>query len=223
MSAPWPTKPGADAPLHPLVGGWTLLSRLTGFARDVVMAAVLGAGGLMDVSPSPSACQTISGRSLARAPSTRPSCRPSRASARRRTGGGGLFQGRILSLLVLSQIVLLRWRSPSRPRRSACWRRLCRRSAEIRARRRGDAHHLPVPAADHAGDALVRRAQCHGRFAVAAAAPVLLNISLLAFVQMAFLFKTPAHAAGWGSLRPDCWKRRCSPVPPGGRGCSCRR
>ena len=31
------------------VGGWTLLSRLTGFARDVVMAAVLGAGGLMDV------------------------------------------------------------------------------------------------------------------------------------------------------------------------------
>ncbi len=37
-----------------------------------------------------------------------------------------------------------------------------------------------------------------GRFAVAAAAPVLLNIALLAFVQMAFLFKTPAHAAGWG-------------------------
>lgn len=30
------------------VGGWTLISRLTGFARDIVMAAVLGAGPLAD-------------------------------------------------------------------------------------------------------------------------------------------------------------------------------
>lgn len=30
------------------VGGWTLLSRLTGFARDIVMAAVLGAGPMAD-------------------------------------------------------------------------------------------------------------------------------------------------------------------------------
>jgi putative peptidoglycan lipid II flippase len=30
------------------VGGWTLVSRITGFARDVVMAAVLGAGPVAD-------------------------------------------------------------------------------------------------------------------------------------------------------------------------------
>ncbi|HJR56392.1 MAG TPA: lipid II flippase MurJ, partial [Rhizomicrobium sp.] len=30
------------------VGGFTLLSRLTGFARDIIMAAVLGHGGLSD-------------------------------------------------------------------------------------------------------------------------------------------------------------------------------
>jgi len=30
------------------VGGWTLVSRLSGFARDVVMAAVLGAGPVAD-------------------------------------------------------------------------------------------------------------------------------------------------------------------------------
>lgn len=30
------------------VGGWTLLSRLTGFVRDIVMAAVLGAGPMAD-------------------------------------------------------------------------------------------------------------------------------------------------------------------------------
>ncbi|MGL5116419.1 MAG: murein biosynthesis integral membrane protein MurJ, partial [Beijerinckiaceae bacterium] len=37
-----------------------------------------------------------------------------------------------------------------------------------------------------------------GRYAAAAAAPVLLNLSLIAFVLLAFLFPTPAHAAGWG-------------------------
>ncbi len=30
------------------VGGWTLLSRVTGFVRDIVMAAVLGAGPVAD-------------------------------------------------------------------------------------------------------------------------------------------------------------------------------
>src|SRR5688572_25480989 len=30
------------------VGGWTFLSRITGFARDVVMAAILGAGPIAD-------------------------------------------------------------------------------------------------------------------------------------------------------------------------------
>ena len=30
------------------VGGWTLVSRLSGFARDVIMAAVLGAGPVAD-------------------------------------------------------------------------------------------------------------------------------------------------------------------------------
>ena len=30
------------------VGGFTLLSRLTGFARDIVLAAILGAGPVAD-------------------------------------------------------------------------------------------------------------------------------------------------------------------------------
>ncbi len=30
------------------VGGWTLLSRITGFLRDVVIAAVMGAGPVAD-------------------------------------------------------------------------------------------------------------------------------------------------------------------------------
>ena len=31
------------------VGGWTLVSRVTGFLRDVLMAAVMGAGPVTDV------------------------------------------------------------------------------------------------------------------------------------------------------------------------------
>jgi putative peptidoglycan lipid II flippase len=30
------------------VGGWTLVSRLTGFLRDILMAAILGAGPVTD-------------------------------------------------------------------------------------------------------------------------------------------------------------------------------
>jgi putative peptidoglycan lipid II flippase len=38
----------------------------------------------------------------------------------------------------------------------------------------------------------------HGRFAAAAAAPVLLNLALIAGLSVAFLFPTAAHAAAWG-------------------------
>ena len=51
------------------VGGFTLLSRLAGFIRDVVMAAVLGAGPVADAAASCACCccsccsRVVSGRS----------------------------------------------------------------------------------------------------------------------------------------------------------------
>ena len=52
------------------VGGWTLVSRLTGFIRDVVLAAVMGVGPIADAFVVASRIRTISGPSSAKAPST---------------------------------------------------------------------------------------------------------------------------------------------------------
>ena len=43
-----PAKPGAMYRNIFLVGGWTVASRLTGFLRDVALAALLGGGALND-------------------------------------------------------------------------------------------------------------------------------------------------------------------------------
>src|ERR1041384_8175840 len=67
------------------VGGLTLLSRVTGFLRDIVMAAVLGAGPVADAFvPAYARIRTQRGPDAAK-----------------------LFGDRIVTLLLLSQIVLL--------------------------------------------------------------------------------------------------------------------
>jgi putative peptidoglycan lipid II flippase len=182
------------------VGGWTLLSRVTGFARDILMAAVLGAGGLMDVFTVafrlPNHFRAIFGEGAfnsAFVPAF------SRIRTQQGADAAGLFQGRILSLLLISQVVLLALALVFTP---------------------GVIHLLaPGFAAEPAKFALAVEItritfpyltlmtlvtlwsgvlNSVNRFAAAAAAPVLLNLSLLAFVAMAWLFTTAAHAAGWG-------------------------
>ncbi len=56
------------------VGGFTLLSRLAGFIRDVVMAAVLGAGPVADAFLVAFRLPNHFRASSPRAPSTPPSC-----------------------------------------------------------------------------------------------------------------------------------------------------
>ncbi len=82
-----------------------------------------------------------------------------------------------LALLFMPQLVLLL--APG----------LRRRSRKVRAGGDADAHHLPLSAVRHAGDA-ARRAtlNAHERFAAAAAAPVLLNVAIVAASRVAFLF-----------------------------------
>ncbi len=182
------------------VGGWTLLSRITGFARDVVMAAVLGAGGLMDVFTVafrlPNHFRAIFGEGAFNAAFV-----PAFSRIRTQEGpeAAGLFQGRILSLLVLSQIVLLALALAFTP---AVVRLLApgfaadpqKFALAVEVTRITFPYLLLITLVTLWSGVL----NATGRFAVAAAAPVLLNIALLVFVQMAFLFKTPAHAAGWG-------------------------
>ena len=58
------------------VGGFTLLSRITGFVRDILMAAILGNGiAVGRLLRSPSCFPIIFARFSARAPSIPPSCR----------------------------------------------------------------------------------------------------------------------------------------------------
>jgi putative peptidoglycan lipid II flippase len=182
------------------VGGWTLLSRITGFARDVVMAAVLGAGGLMDVFTVafrlPNHFRAIFGEGAFNSAFV-----PAFSRIRTQDGveASNLFQGRILSLLVMSQIVLLALALLFTP---AVIRLLApgfavnpaKFAMAVEVTRITFPYLLLITLVTLWSGVL----NATGRFAVAAAAPVLLNLSLLAFVQMAFLFRTPAHAAGWG-------------------------
>src|SRR3989304_420663 len=90
------------------VGGFTLLSRITGFIRDIILAAGLGAGPVADaffVAPRlPNHFRAIFAEGAFNAAFVP-------AYARIREQGGveraGLFADRIFTLLLASQIVLL--------------------------------------------------------------------------------------------------------------------
>jgi putative peptidoglycan lipid II flippase len=182
------------------VGGWTLLSRITGFARDIVMAAVLGAGGLMDIFTVafrlPNHFRAIFGEGAFNSAFV-----PAFTRIRTQDGEGpsALFHARILSLLALSQIVvlalallftpgLIRLLAPgfTGDAQKFAW------AVEVT---RITFPYLTLITLVTLWSGVLNAT---GRYTAAAAAPILLNLSLLAFVQMAFLFKTPAHAAGWG-------------------------
>ena len=156
-------------------------------------------------SPTPSwwrcASRTISAPSSARAPSTAPSCRPTRGCwsrrARRRPRS---FASRITTLMLIVQVDPAR----ARARRDAVRRDPARaglpgRSGEVRPRRDADADHLPVPPLHHARDGAVRRAQR----ATAASPPPRPRRSCSTSPSSrrsgsAFLFPSAGHAAAWG-------------------------
>src|SRR5437879_13156775 len=90
------------------VGGFTLLSRITGFARDIVLAAVLGAGPIADAFfvalRLPNHFRAIFAEGAFNAAFV-----PAYARIREQGGAqpAGLFADRVCPLLLASQIVLL--------------------------------------------------------------------------------------------------------------------
>jgi putative peptidoglycan lipid II flippase len=90
------------------VGGFTLLSRITGFARDIILAAVLGAGPVADAFfvafRLPNHFRAIFAEGAFNAAFV-----PAYARIRTQDGpqSAGLFADRIFTLLLASQIVLL--------------------------------------------------------------------------------------------------------------------
>ncbi|MGL4240434.1 MAG: murein biosynthesis integral membrane protein MurJ [Beijerinckiaceae bacterium] len=182
------------------VGGWTLLSRVTGFARDIMMAAVLGAGSLMDVFTVafrlPNHFRAIFGEGAFNSAFV-----PAFSRIRTQSGAAAsdLFQGRIVSLLLASQVVLLALALAFTP---ALIRLLAPGFAAEPAKfalavevTRITFPYLTLITLVTLWSGVLNSVN---RYAAAAAAPVLLNLSLLAFVAMAALFPTAAHAAGWG-------------------------
>src|SRR3978361_601112 len=90
------------------VGGYTLLSRLTGFARDVMLAAILGAGPVADAFfiafRLPNHFRAIFAEGAFNAAFV-----PAYAHVQGEKGPASarLFADRIFTLLFLSQLVLL--------------------------------------------------------------------------------------------------------------------
>ncbi len=182
------------------VAGMTLLSRVTGFLRDVMLGAILGAGALADAFyiafRLPNHFRAIFGEgafnaafvpSYARVLETQGD-----ASARR-------FGGQILSLLLLSQIVLLglAWGFTSelvallapglaeRPEQFALAVTMTRIT-------------FPYLTCVTLVTLLSGVLNTHGKFAAAAFAPVLLNLVMVGFLLVAFLFPNAGVAASFG-------------------------
>lgn len=182
------------------VGGITLVSRATGFLRDVALAAILGAGGLADAfvvaMRLPNHFRAIFAEGAFNAAYV-PAY--SRALETQGRGAANLFAGRVLTLLLASQLLLLALALAFMP-------------GLIRILAPGFAAD---PAKFDLAVALTRitfpyllfitlvtqltgSLNAERRFAAGAFAPVLLNVSMVAALAAAFLFPTAAHAAAWG-------------------------
>jgi putative peptidoglycan lipid II flippase len=184
------------------VGGFTLLSRATGFVRDIVLAAILGAGPAADAFfvalRLPNHFRAIFAEGAFNAAFV-----PAYARIREQGGAqrAGLFADRIFTLLLASQIVLLAVAllftpavidvlAPgfsSDPERYALAVNLTRITFP---------YLLLITLVTLYGGIL----NALQRFAAAAAAPILLNLSIIAALLLAAFFPDAGHAAAWGVL-----------------------
>ncbi|MFE1601718.1 murein biosynthesis integral membrane protein MurJ [Methylobacterium sp. ID0610] len=182
------------------VGGWTLVSRVTGFLRDVVMAAVMGAGPIADAFVVafrlPNHFRAIFGEgafNVAFVPTY------AGLDGAGEVTGARLFADRIFTLMLGVQVALLALALPLMP-----WivRALAPGFADepekfvlaVALTRITFPYLLFITLVTLLSGVLNARR----RFAAAAAAPVLLNLSLLAALALAFLFPNAAYAAAWG-------------------------
>lgn len=184
------------------VGGFTLLSRLTGFVRDIILAAILGAGPVADAFfvalRLPNHFRAIFAEGAFNAAYV-----PAYARIREQGGPGraGLFADRIFTLLLLSQLLLLAVALIFTP---AVIDVLApgfendpeRYSLAVDLTRITFPYLLLITLVTlYAG--ILNAMQ---RFAAAAAAPIFLNLSLIVALLLAAFFPTAGHAAAWGVL-----------------------
>src|SRR5262245_4913250 len=188
------------------VGGLTLLSRVTGFARDIVLAYVLGAGPVADAFfvalRLPNHFRAIFAEGAFNAAFV-----PAYARIHQQQGADAvrLFGDRIFTLMTVTQLVLLALALAFMP-----W--------VVAALAPG---FIEDPARFELAVSLTRITfpylmfmtlvtlysgilNARERFAAAAAAPILLNVSMVAALACAWLFPSAGHAAAWGVFAAGC-------------------
>ena len=186
------------------VGGFTLLSRLTGFARDIMLAAILGAGPIADAFfvalRLPNHFRAIFAEGAFNAAFV-----PAYAHAMGAQGQGPaaarLFASRIFTLLFLSQVILLIVAWVFMPQAISLLAPGFsddpeRRQLAIELTRITFPYLLLITLVTLYGGML----NVMHRFAAAAAAPVFLNLSMMMTLALAAFFPTAGHAAAWGVL-----------------------
>jgi putative peptidoglycan lipid II flippase len=184
------------------VGGYTLLSRLTGFARDVILAAMLGAGPVADAFfvawRLPNHFRAIFAEGAFNA-----AFLPAYAHVQGEHGetSAKLFANRIFTLLFLSQLVLLVVAWLFMPQAMSILAPGFSDDSEQR-RLAIELTRITFPYL-----LLITLVTLYGgmlnvmhRFASAAAAPIFLSLSMIATLALAALFPTAGHAAAWGVL-----------------------
>src|SRR5919107_2148442 len=182
------------------VGGWTLLSRLTGFIRDVVIAAVMGVGPVADAFfvafRIPNHFRAIFGEGA-----FNNAFLPTYAQALE-TGGGraaGSFAGRVTTLMLLVQIALLIAAFLAMPAVVSLLAPGFRDDPAkfdlaVTLTRITFPYLLFITIVTIYSGILNAR----DRFAAAAAAPILLNMAMIAALAVAFPFPNAGYAAAWG-------------------------
>src|SRR3954471_8337380 len=184
------------------VGGLTLVSRVTGFVRDIILAAVLGAGPVADAFfvalRLPNHFRAIFAEGAFNAAFV-----PAYARIREQDGAGRaqVFADRIFTLLLASQIVLLALALIFTPQvidllAPGFSRDPERYALAVTLTRITFPYLLLVTLVTLYGGIL----NALQRFAAAAAAPILLNFSIVVALTFAVFFPTAGHAAAWGVL-----------------------
>jgi putative peptidoglycan lipid II flippase len=183
------------------VGGYTLLSRLTGFARDIMLAAILGAGPVADAFfvalRLPNHFRAIFAEGAFNAAFV-----PAYAHLH---GQGGvsakIFADRIFTLLFAAQVVLL----------VVAWLFMPQVIAILAPGFSQDPERAELAIAltriTFPYLLLITLVTLYGgmlnvmhRFASAAAAPIFLNLSMMATLALAAFFPGAGYAAAWGVL-----------------------
>lgn len=184
------------------VGGFTLVSRVTGFARDVMLAAILGAGPIADAFfvalRLPNHFRAIFAEGAFNAAFVP-------AYARIRAQGGAekarLFADQIFTMLFAVQIVLLLAAIVFMPEVVSLLAPgfnddPTRYTLAVELTRITFPYLLLITLVTLYGGIL----NAIHRFAAAAAAPILLNLSIVVALALAAFFPTAGHAAAWGVL-----------------------